>query len=676
MPRAVQKRVEKRTLQTQRRTPVGLEVNAPGATDPYVTPSQNSKAGELVAALQGLMPAAQKYEENEFAKGQQAVELESLSVSEVNEKIKAGEMNREQSPMFQRGYMQLHGLRAAKSVKDQVKNLWDERAEFNPDVDDIEAEYTRILGENADVEDEGFKTGLAKGLAGFQDELRDLKKKYSIDKVNTNIRNDYFSILQETMKDAQKEGRSINPTELDLLKGDAADIFGIPRKEFEVMAFQAAHSIGMEGNPEVYDIFYEKRPDGTPGLASTPEWAEKIQQAKMQAQNKRDSLVAEADQERIYNVGLQLNRKIEDTRNTLTADFEAEVGKYVADDTLSASTALGYVNRFITAKEKQTEVDMLVREIAAGNALQYRDHKYIKEATNIWAHSTLAKHYNAGDPTTGIAIVAQKLEANGVEYEPWKNKLEGSTPTNPKQFREAADLYRMIQANSPAYGATLVSEDRDMLFRTYWDAQIYEGADEETALQIAAEAGSPEKQAEVKAMLNGNTGVEFRASIQDELVDSEWFGRKEAKNSNYVFNKVKDIAVRRMAHGHTSTKNATEYAINRFESTHKFVNNRWVYTGNKPLYEGFEQDLEAYTVNFAERRVAEGLDVDEEGYFLMPDARTLQDGTWGVYAESSQFPMGVRVDTKKLSNIRRDKAMQEAEDEQRRQQYRDVLIRQ
>lgn len=675
MPRAVQKRVEKRTLQTQRRTPVGLEVNAPGATDPYVTPSQNSKAGALVAALEGLMPAAQKYEENEFAKGQQAVELESLSVNEVNEKIKAGEMNREQSPMFQRGYMQLHGLRAAKSVKEQVTNLWDDRSQFNPDTDDIEEVYQRILAENADVEDDGFKTGLAKGLAGFQDDLRVIKQKYSIDKVNTNVRNDYFSILQETMKDAQKEGRSINPTELDLLKGDAADIFGIPRKEFEVMAFQAAHSIGMEGNPEVYDIFYEKRPDGTPGLASTPEWSEKIQQAKMQAQNKRDSLVAEKDQERIYAVGLQLGRKIEDTRNTLTADFEAEVGQYVADGTLSASTALGYVNRFQAAKEKQTEIDMLVREIAAGNALQYRDHRYIKEATNVWAHGTLAKHFNAGDPATGIAIVAQKLEANGVKYEPWTNKLEGSTPTNPKQFREAADLYRMIQANSPAYAATLVSEDRDMLFRTYWDAQIYEGADEETALNVAADYGSPERQSEMKAMLNGNTGVEFRAAIKEELVDSEWFGRKEAKNSNYVYNKVRDIAVRRMAHGHTSTKNATEYAINRFESTHKFINNRWVYTGNVPLYEGFAADLESYTVEFAERRAAEGLDIDEEGYFLMPDARTLQDGTWGVYAETSQFPMGVRVDTKKLKDMRAAKVKDEAEDAQRLHQYRDVLFK-
>ena len=336
---------------------------------------------------------------------------------------------------------------------------------------------------------------------------------------------------------------------------------------------------------------------------------------------------------------------------------------------ITAETGMSYYNKSEVERKKIEEHRQIVNAIREGKAIQIADESKVKKAFDDVGDEILKEAAATQDSAMmnkAIQRVVTLGKTNGQFYGKWKNQLELATPENPQAFISSAELYRNIKAANPAYAESILPEDKAMVYQAYWDMQALEGMTQEEALANTQQMVSPDNITAVRSFLNGKAGAELADRVQSQLVNYRWdnyFFDKEPVNHTYLNQQVKRLATLRMAHGHTSAEKAVDWAVERVKATHRVIKDRAVYVGNKPLYDGFEKDVELYLEDFAARRQKEGLDIDPGGYYVVPDSRTLTDGTWGVYGEDGQFFSGVRVSVdglrKNVGKIRTEKKKQE-----------------
>ena len=301
--RPEERRQTRRTLQPTNQPTVQTEVNARPVTT-HVSPGV--KPNRLLQALKAVNPAlnayADKQSEEDLYRGRQAA-LDEVSIDEAAGKVKSGEWLREQNPHFQRGYMNYYGQRVAReSVRDLSGKF---ENEFNPDTGDIDQFLEQYTAEDlAGNQDGDFLQGYTPVMNAAKAKIRDQFFIYQTEKVSGEVDDGIYQNLEAALQvSIQEGGTTITPSDFAALKADAVDFFGKTPKEFEELAFSAINKFGMEGNPEAFDIFFDKRQDGSPGLAHTKKMGEKIKQAQLRATSvavtkMRAKAKAEADAEK------------------------------------------------------------------------------------------------------------------------------------------------------------------------------------------------------------------------------------------------------------------------------------------------------------------------------------------------------------------------------------------
>lgn len=294
MPQEYKRSVHGRQQVTITSNPQDLAVVA-NPVDTFVHPGQN-KYQELARALDGFQSAGftklaqQKhltYVDDERTAGQKNRAEAVDSPEEINKKIAAGEMNREQSVWFQQGYMKLHGVLAGQEAKRSMFEAYNDPNQFNPDTDDLEVFMQKFAQQDgAGIEDTDFQKGYVNGLVTGQEELRNAHSKAVVARVQENTQQAFRQYIREAFLEAkQNGGNTLSVEQLDLLKKDGVEVFGMTNKQVEVMAFEAAEIIANDDNDEkIFDVFREKRGDGSPGFADTKLGSDAVNAAVSRAQ--------------------------------------------------------------------------------------------------------------------------------------------------------------------------------------------------------------------------------------------------------------------------------------------------------------------------------------------------------------------------------------------------------
>lgn len=614
--------------------------------DLHVAPRQ--KTDHLLASLQAINPTLTKFanaaidEDINTAKKQAEAMRQGMSNEEAQAYIDSPEFA-EQEFMWQRSFMLNHGKMDGRAYRDSLTSAYD--SQFNPDVesiDDFKSKHQpQPRSQDADYL-EGFNHYSGQGLESVDSAERDR----ALAKVKEDISNATYQNGLEYINDAAEQGRTISPVELQIYKEDA-EVLGMSKKEAEINFLNAVDTLAVEGRPELYDIFYEKRVDGSPGLAHTTEYGERIAKSKAAAQRIKESAVTKESEAAKFEARLHLNKRAE--QGLLTV---AETQKFV--DTLGAATAMSYYERSQERAEEIAQIERMSNDIRTGLGVIHKGHKDFQTSFDGAAEDILKE--NAGNPNA-ISHVVDMGIMNGAFYSPWEKQLKAANPLHSQQFEQAAFLFQNIKAANPAYAAGMLPERQKVLIDTY-NIALREGATKEQALELAQRIGTPEAEQAANAFFQGEEGRNLMAEIDSELVDDAVNGwiDSDAENLTYIRRMVREKVRFRVQKG-MNPQDAKESAFEDFKNTHVVVKGRYIYTGRNPLAQNNVEGMEEYLEEIPDRRRAAGMDVDEEGYYFNSDERTQIDGTYAVH-DSTGFPTGTRFS---LPNYIKGKRAEEAQ---------------
>jgi hypothetical protein len=630
---------EVRTLPTGTRASKVTEVNA-SPVNTYVNPG--NQPNRLLQALEAVSPAVKRYQENAnkeaFSAGEEA--MRNLSVEEAAALVKSGELQAQSNPYYTKGAMSLYGDMKGREASRGLVAEYEQS--FNRDTDNIDEFISNFVGKDtAGSQDDDYLAGYQPQMDRAVNSLRDRYSKEQTEAVKEGVRRSAYERSLEYFQSDEP------PTVADLaaLSADLTDFFGYSKKEAELLNYEAAVQASLSGRPEVFAPFYEKRNDGSPGLASTPEYGPKIELARQAAERKKASNVAKADQNAKFEALLYLEDKL--SKGELT---DVELKGYVEGGSISADKAISLSERqqkVLADLKEQAEMKVALLK---GSGIDKADSPVLKKVFNDLSDDLMQE---AGDDPSSKSVAMSKVisigKQNGQQYAVWKNQFDNVTPEFPDQFKKSANLYRTLKENNASYAGKYVSDDQALVFDTYLDAMRQEGADEGQALSVAQAMSTPEAIQEAKAFMNGRASYELYEKVNSALVTGGMFG-DDVKNDTFIKSRVKQLAVARLVRGGGSVDTAVQYAIDRVESNYRNLNGRMIFVGNDPSYdyEEFEEDANSALEDYVSFLGEEGNPPEPEGYYLKRDPRSLKDGTFVIMSESDDFPTGKRVDMKKV----------------------------
>jgi len=606
-----------------------------GAPNVYLQTPRDGRLDQLVRALGAYEPALQNAV---------ADEAEADTVAAAKAVAAGEELQPEASPAFRSTYMSLRGQREGLRAADELTAAYE--TEFDKDAGNIDEFLNSWVAKDVQgAEDQDFLKGYLPVVEQAKTRLRTGHSVEAAQKVQQTAIEDVHGLLLEEFSAAAKNGRPLSVEQLNA-RYEQGRALNLTNQDMNLVAVEAARLASIEHGPAVFDVFDQPKPDGTPGLTKTKAWGMKIAAYREQAaavqrekKEKQDAVLQFRAFRSAYDKAEQGALGTGELENLLKGNLisEGEAKSLYGLQTESAK-------RIQTTTQMQAAIRASdLASLAQLEASRPDGASLAKTGFQKFADEALA---GAADDSEQAAMAAAMIADRGAKlgqtYAPWKARLGKSNPASP-QFEQDAILYANLKAANPVYAGQYVDNEQALLFDTYWTMRNAGGADPQTARQVALQMASPEGRESAKQLREGGSGAKMRAKIKADLVSNTFAAN--TKNAGYVQQAVTDLALLNLSMGNSDFDAARSWAMERFKATHTKLKDRWVHTGDLPMLAGLPDATDWYT---AERAKQRGEAADPKGYYIMPDRRTLADGTWGVYGESNDWPEPVRVDPRKL----------------------------
>lgn len=630
-------------------------------TSTFVQP-RVSTSGQLVSALADFNPKIRDIvlQEQDVKNKADALSGQNAraELGDVEQKIALGQMRREQSPFFQKGYLEMHGKLQASRFRDDLVTAMGDPSQFNPDTDNFDDFANAKLSESVNgMDDPHFRESY---LPGANDVIHKLRASYTAQKVSevqTKVQDGIFELTQGAAFEFVKNNKSIDTKTRNALYAQGRTL-GVTYGQMDEHMFMAAREAALSGSghPEAMDIFDERSADGTqPGMSSTVKWADKIMEVRRQAQVMQKKVKDEKDALTRFNTWLSLDKEATDAtappeafRNKLRYHLKSGILEYGDVKALSTS--------YDTNLEENQKFHSLVGAIRAGDMAgfaQYNDKPArVDKAFDAYTQETIRAAGPQGQPQAIAQITRQGARvgaiSKGLQYQ-----LQNVTPvSNPEGFLAAATTWQYMSSVDPQYAEKHVDPKQSMVYKTYWDQRNLAGATDKQALASAALIMAPEAQKRLSEGVSGLDIQMLRDKAQSEMISGTFrfgFGREEAQNKTYVTDTFVRLSKEYIALTGGSVEGAAEWAAQRIKATHTLVNGNLIPHNGKPndpvAHPKFSEAATWYSEGYAKRAGDPDVSV-----MLVPDATTRVDGSYGVYRSVSGFPEGVRVDHRGLLN--------------------------
>ncbi len=638
MPRETRQRVRQNNTQLRESNPVPLQVVAtPRST--LVVPE--TKINRVASALSAVSPGLQKHlqvEHNRFVAEETAkAQAEASRLGEqFNDKELDKVFNDSQSPFYQEAFVSMRGK--LKALSDSRSLVEQYETQFDKEEGDLEKFLSEFSTQATDgITDGTFLDSYTATLEQQKQGIRNGQLKTEVSNRRDDVNTGIFSLISESANRLGETGETMSVEELNLFYRDAKEAFNVSFRDVDPLALEAISEAAIaNGRPELLDVFDENKPDGTPGLANNPKYSQQINVAKAQATRAAEAKQAKVDALSKFTFRKNMQDRL--AAGKFVSDRELEQG--VASKLLTPGEALSFrqnqIDHYQDLFERQEIKNAIARNDIGFLASNSGD-KRITEEFDSWAVETL----NESRGLDGIQQVVTRGAELGQKHKPWEFQLNNVNPVNADAFKQSASLYKNIEASNPQYAERLINERQSALYDIYWNAQTLGGQTEDQALQIATKLASTEITGGGSAALQTRDAISSINSTTSKLLENGF--RQDAVNSTFVRDRVKQLAEMNLAFGNSDVGSALDWAEKRFRSTHTVVNGRWAETGNNPVPADLTEASEWFTDVFAEEVKDRGGDVDEEGYYIQPDPRTVIDGTWGIYGETNDFPVGDRI---------------------------------
>lgn len=613
--------------------PPALETPA-GAPNVYLQSPRNGRLDQLVTALSAYEPMLRNAADD-------AAEQERTAAAKA---ATTGEpLAPEASPAFRSTYMAVRGQSEALKAADELQSAYE--TEFDKDAGNIdEFLNTWVAKDIQGVDDKDFLNGYLPIIAQAKTKLRQAYTTRAAEEVQRTAIEDVHNLLVSEFTTAAKNGRALTMEQLNA-RYEQGRSLNLSNQDMNLVAVEAARLASLEYGPSVFDIFDQKKPDGTPGLTKTKDWGLRIAAYRRQAaaiqrekQEKQDAVLKfqafRGARNKAEQGALGVNELEGLLKASLISEGEAKGLYGLQVEAAQRNEAVGKMRAAIQASD--------LTSLAALETSRPDGASLVKQSFNRFADEALSGAEDGPALANAASLISDRGAKLGQVYAPWKARLSKANPANP-QFEQDAVLYANLKAANPVYAGQYVDNEQALMFDTYWTMRNQGGASPDTARQVALQMASPEGREAAKQLREGGAGAKLRAKIKADLISSSFSAN--AKNAGYVQQAVTDLAVLNLVNGNSDIEDARQWALDRFQATHAKLKDRWVFTGDLPPAADLPDAVDWYTAERAKTRAAAA---DPNGYYIMPDRRTLTDGTWGVYAESNDWPEPVRVDPKRL----------------------------
>lgn len=295
MPRQTTRKIKSSQVgKTPKRTPVTTEVvSYPISTyvgSPVrIGPIGKSNLQQLAESLSQVRPGLDQYLLSEEARRAAAgkaegekerLKLTDLSRKEIDQLVKKGEISRFEDPYFQAGFMRMHGRLEAERFIREVSQTYE--TDFDQDTGDIDAFMAEhVTSTLAGADDQDFLRGFIPRVEEFHGKLKVAHLEDRVEAVQSEMNNKVYQQFYYALTGDE-------PVTMEKWQEiyDIGKELKMEYRDLDALAFQAAEAASREGDYHTFDILYQKKPDGTPGMAKNPKWADKIAQARYTAEQR------------------------------------------------------------------------------------------------------------------------------------------------------------------------------------------------------------------------------------------------------------------------------------------------------------------------------------------------------------------------------------------------------
>ncbi|HKI81898.1 MAG TPA: hypothetical protein VKA04_09625, partial [Pseudodesulfovibrio sp.] len=634
-------------------------------TNNYIAPAE-SGFEKLAAGLSKLQPGLTNYlgakqhqqDQADFAQGLKDREL----LGSVPNDQALGHLKPEQSAAYQKCWMVMHGRAEGAATAAALVTGYEQDKEHYRDPQAFNEYVTKFLkdhmGSNSDPD---FLEGFMSKVEPTEQKLRAQYQLESAAEAQEEARTNIFSDMKDTLGKFAGAGASVAElhTELQQFYDVGHQIMGMSRQDMNNLAFEAVTNAAQQtGRPELLDIFSMHKPDGTPGLANSPQWSSRIIDTKAHLEAAVKAAHAKQDDLAKY----QYRSSLEDVVNKGVWD-EAKVRHGIEAGLITDSQALAYKHAYQKQKEELAAQHMARLAVDSGDVVAVAGAQHmpggkarVRDQFEAWVLETMK---GAPNMQEGLQRVGKRAEQLDMMPAAWQAALSDANPAKPQRFLEAAVLYRNLKDNANLTLQRHLPEGDAAVYEVYWAAKDY-GATDEEALQHAHDVGDPKHAQEVVTAAKSFMAREGLDATTSELLNSKWSlahpidafttwahgaplpssPHGAIQNEDYVKKEMTRLMELRLSWGNTSDKDAFDWAMQRFKATHTPIRGRMVRTDHVSINEVSHGALEWYLAGRAKELQKDHILDPDEGLAVKSDAQTLKDGTLAVYGESTQIPVG------------------------------------